>query len=286
MDTIHESLFQGTPTEPLELNSLYRTIKSGVTADKRSDSSITVNDVLDALKDIKLGKHDGKYSLTSDHVVNSSNRFLVILSILMSSMLVHGYNATDLLSSTIISIPKDARGDMSRSDNYRGIALCNCICKLFDIILMKKYSDVLCTSDQQFAFKANHSTTLCTGILIETASHFVNNNSCVYSCFLDASKAFDKVHYGKLFNLMLKRSVPSVIVRFILDGYTRHRMCAQWERHTSRTFHVCNGVKKGAVISPILFAVYYDELIAKLASSGYVVVSLSILSEHYRMQMI
>ena len=244
-----------------------------------------MNDVLDALKDIKLGKHDGKYSLTSDHVVNSSNRFLVILSILMSSMLVHGYNATDLLSSTIISIPKDARGDMSRSDNYRGIALCNCICKLFDIILMKKYSDVLCTSDQQFAFKANHSTTLCTGILIETASHFVNNNSCVYSCFLDASKAFDKVHYGKLFNLMLKRSVPSVIVRFILDGYTRHRMCAQWERHTSRTFHVCNGVKQGAVISPILFAVYYDELIAKLAvDTG--VVSLSILSEHYRMQMI
>ena len=52
----------------------------------------------------------------------------------MSSMLVHGYNAADLLSSTIISIPKDARGDMSRSDNYRGIALCNSICKLFDII--------------------------------------------------------------------------------------------------------------------------------------------------------
>ena len=87
---------------------------------------------------------------------------------------------------------------------------------------MKKCSDVLCTSDQQFALKANHSTTLCTGILMETATHFVNNNSnskmCVYSSFLDASKAFDKVHYGKLFNLMLKRGVPSVIVRFIIDG--------------------------------------------------------------------
>ena len=46
-------------------------------------------------------------------------------------------------------------------------------------------------------------------------------------------------------------------------------MCAQWERHTSRTFHVCNGVKQGAVISPILFAIYYDELIVKLASRGY-----------------
>ena len=60
-----------------------------------------------------------------------------------------------------------------------------------------------------------------------TATHFVDNNSCVYSCFLDASNAFDKVHYGKLFNLMLKRGVPSVIVRFILDGYIRHSMCAR-----------------------------------------------------------
>ena len=38
---------------------------------------------------------------------------------------------------------------------------------------------------------------------------------------------------------------------------------------TTRSFHVCNGVKQGAVISPILFVVYYDELIAKLARSGY-----------------
>ncbi len=80
-----------------------------------------MNDVLDALTYIKLSKHDRKYSLTSDHVVYSSRILLVILSILMSSMLVHGYNAADLLSSTIISIPKDACGDMSRSDTYRVI---------------------------------------------------------------------------------------------------------------------------------------------------------------------
>ena len=45
-------------------------------------------------------------------------------------------------------------------------------------------------------------------------------------------------------------------------------------------------MKQGAVISPILFAVYYDELIAKLAGRDMGAVSLSILSVHYRMQTI
>ena len=72
----YETLFQGAPTDPVELQSLYQTIKSGVTADELSYSSVNVNDVLDVLKDIKLSKHDGKYTLTSDHVVNSSRRFL------------------------------------------------------------------------------------------------------------------------------------------------------------------------------------------------------------------
>ena len=70
--------------------------------------------------------------------------------------------------------------------------MCNCICKLFDVILMKKCDKVLHTSDQQFAFKQKHSTAVCSSVLIETVNYFVKGGSNVYGCFLDASKAFDK----------------------------------------------------------------------------------------------
>ena len=40
---------------------------------------------------------------------------------LFKSMLIHGYNANDLVLSSIISIPKDIRSSLSSSDNYRGI---------------------------------------------------------------------------------------------------------------------------------------------------------------------
>ena len=39
--------------------------------------------------------------------------------------------------------------------------------------------------------------------------------SKVYSALLDASKAFDKVHFGKLFNLLLDRGIPPAVVHVV-----------------------------------------------------------------------
>ena len=36
---------------------------------------------------------------------------------------------------------------------------------------------------------------------------------------LDASKAFDRVHYGKLFRILLSKKLPILIIRLILDSY-------------------------------------------------------------------
>ena len=57
----HETLFQGTSTDPVELQYLYRTIKSGVPADEQSYSSVNVNDVLSPF-------HSGCFGLTSSEL--------------------------------------------------------------------------------------------------------------------------------------------------------------------------------------------------------------------------
>ena len=43
----------------------------------------------------------------------------------------------------------------------------------------------------------------------------------MYACLLDASLAFDRVHYGKLFNILLSKEIPKCIVRLIFDSYLR-----------------------------------------------------------------
>ena len=88
---------------------------------------------------LKSGKDDGDLGLKSDHLINGNNRLHVVLSLLFNVMVNHRYTPDVLFKSTIVSIPKDPKVSLSNSDNYRGISLFNCICKLFDNVILLLY---------------------------------------------------------------------------------------------------------------------------------------------------
>ena len=100
-----------------------------------------------------------------------------------------------IVKSIIIPIPKDGRKSLSDSKNYRAISLFSSVIKLFQIVIGAKFHDYLITSDLQHGFKPGLSTATCSLTLQEVISHYLQNNSNVYSVFLDATKAFDKVHH-------------------------------------------------------------------------------------------
>ena len=85
---------------------------------------------------------------------------------------------------------------------------------------------------------------------------------------MDASKAFDKIHYGKLFNVLLEKGIPFCIIRILLDAYTRQQARVLWNTCTSDYFAISNGVKQGGVLSPVLFSIYIDRLLILLKKSG------------------
>ena len=109
---------------------------------------------------------------------------------------------------------------------------------------------------------------LCSAIYIETINHYVNEGSNVYSCLIDASKAFDRVHWGRLFKILIERNVSTLFIRLLLDSYIRQKSCVGWGVFKSNYFSLSNGVKQGGVLSPVLFTLYIDKLLIKLKLSG------------------
>ena len=164
----------------------------------------------------------------------------------------------------IVPVPKSGK-DPSCSQNYRPITLASTLSKVVEHINLQKYGNLLRSDHLQFGFKSGSSTMQCTALMKMVISRYINNGSKVLGCFLDASKAFDRVDHGLLFQKLEERT----ILNFLIQWYSTQKMSVQWNHNChSSGFSVSNGVRQGGVLSPFLFAVYLDSLLKELSLSG------------------
>ena len=81
---------------------------------------------------------------------------------------------------------------------------------------------------------------------------------------LDASKAFDRIEFVRLFKLLRERNMCPIVLRLIIAMYISQMMLVRWGEILSKQFPVGNGVEQGGVLSLVLFTVYLDNLLKTL----------------------
>ena len=230
-------------------------------------SQFNVNEVKTAVKQISCGKSDGQLGLFSDHIIHGTDKFYKLLTDLFNSMIIHGVSPGDMLNSVLLPIVKNKRVQSSNSDNFRAVCLQSALCKLLDMLVLHREEHTLITSELQFGFKAKHSTALATSVVLQTVDYYIDNGGRVYGLALDATKAFDRVEYSRLFALLMERGLNPLYVRLIMEMYTNQRMCVRYNGSKSQWFTPTNGVKQGSVLSPTLFAIYIDGMLKELEAS-------------------
>ena len=139
-------------------------------------SSINIHS---AIKLLKSGKNGGFDGLTSDYLLNASPLLYEYLSFLFTCMLHHSFSPSTFCISTMIPIPKGFNKDLSKSQNYRGIALSSLFSKIFDHCIISCEDAALKSDDLQFSHKSGMSTIQCASVVTETIIYIIR---VIYIC--------------------------------------------------------------------------------------------------------
>jgi hypothetical protein len=141
-------------------------------------------------------------------------------------------------------------------------------CKVLDLFILSKEHANLLTSNLQFGFKECLSASMATAVVMETVDYYLSNDGSVFGVALDATKAFDRVSYIKLFNMLIERNCNVFYIRLLLSMYVRQSIRVRFGPNFSVPFIVTNGVKQGGILSPTLFICYINGLIARLEQAS------------------
>ena len=227
-----------------------------------------MDDVECAVRKLKVSKSDSIDSLTSDNFIFACRDLFVHISMLLTMTLQHADAPEAMAHSVLVPIVKNPKKSLNDGSNYRSIAISSIIGKIFDNVVLKKHGCVLNSCDLQFGFCTGHSTTMCTFVLDEITNYYAQLNAPVYITLLDASRAFDRVNFVKLFELLLSKNFCALTAKFLISLYISQTLCVRWSNTVSSTFQCSNGVKQGGVLSPVLFCTYMDALLSRLKTLG------------------
>ena len=197
-------------------------------------------------------KNDSFYHFKSDAIKLAVDIISEPLSDILKSCLIHGHFTNVLLFCTLIPIVKDSKESQQNSSNYRLIAISSLILKIFDYVTLELSEPNLKPSSMQFGFQEHSSTTMSTWAITECVNYYTNRGGPVYLCLLDLSKAFDNIKLDKLFE-KLKCRVSPIFLRLIIFSYIYQECTVRWRSSVSTEFHITNGIRQGAVASPVFF---------------------------------
>ena len=261
---LYEALYNSCGTE-----NAMAIIKDKLAAMISTDSlaeveKVTGEVVKKACLRMKPGKTDVSEAYSSDVFLNSPDILFDLLANVFKSYLVHGSVTLQILVCAFMPLFKGGLKNPDQFKSYRAIAGASQILKLFEYVVLEVWGSTLCSDSMQFGYKAGTSTTQCSWLVNEVSNYFLRRGTAVTACLLDASMAFDKCRFDLLFQKLIDKGLPAIVVRTLVYVYEEQTGHVKLAGRRSGTFKITNGTRQGSVLSPALWCVYLDNLIQKL----------------------
>lgn len=163
----------------------------------------------------------------------------------------------------IVPVPKS--GDLSKTDNYRGISLICIIAKIYNRLILNRIRSAidLKLRINQNGFRPKRTTVAQILALRRIIEGVKANNLKAILTFIDFKKAFDSIHRGKMMRILKAYGIPPNLLRAIEKMYSNTKAKIVTPDGETDMFEITAGVLQGDTLAPFLFIIVLDHALRK-----------------------
>ena len=161
-------------------------------------------------------------------------------------------------------VPIYKGGNRSSISNYRPVTLLSVISKVLERLVaneLVKHLEVnglLATS--QHGFRKHHSCLTNLLLTLDDWTAASDRGISTHACYLDMSKAFDRVNHNILLQKLKQHGVTGQLLSWLQNYLTDRVAQVRVDGALSSPFLATSGVPQGSVLGPILFLIYVNDI--------------------------
>jgi hypothetical protein len=193
---------------------------------------------------------------------------LRLMTQLINSIYVTGEWPRDLIEVTMIALKKKPKA--TTCSDHRTISLIAHAAKIVARILRRRIERKIedAVGEDQFGFRRGKGTRDAIGMLRIISELTLVIYEELYACFIDWQKAFDRVNWTKLMQILKGTGIDWRERRLISKLYMEQSVKIRLDQEETRSVKTGRGVRQGCCLSPILFNLY-SEYFTKEALEGF-----------------
>lgn len=187
---------------------------------------------------------------------------LHILARVFNLFLICGKLPRHLLKARTTLIPK--KDGAQNPEDYRPITVQSVLTRTFHKVLARRLVQFIQLDKRQKAFLPTDgcaSNTFDLDMILRYHRQFFKP---LYMASIDIAKAFDSVSHDTIRDSLHIKGVPSPMVEYIMDTYSRSSTTLTSNGWESGEIHPTCGVRQGDPLSPILFNIIIDRLLRRI----------------------
>ena len=266
-------------TNDIDIEDFYKHFETLLTSNNIDDANFDVNsltitenvqlnrlftekEVLVCINKLKNNKAPGCDIVINEFIKASSGKMLTCYTNLFNLVLCTGIVPVDWAVGEIVPLFK--KGDKNKPGNYRGITLLSCLGKVFTSCINERLACYVeeegILNEEQAGFRPGYCTADHIFTLHTLLDMYLNKRKRLYCAFIDFKKAFDTVDRVLLWKKLASVGINGRLLNVVHNIYKLAKSYVRNNGKISNTF-LCNiGVRQGENLSPLLFAMYLNDL--------------------------